>query len=78
METVTLTETPEPARRTGRPRGEKREAVESRVSLAATPEFQAWLSEFADHLGGVSSAAAVRESLRRTAAMIGFCEPPLR
>jgi hypothetical protein len=50
----------------------------SRVSLAATPAFQTWLSEFADHLGGVSSAAAVRESLRRTAEQLGFESPPLR
>jgi hypothetical protein len=58
MSTVQMTEAPEPAkRRTGRSRGSKRAAMQNRVALCATPAFQAWLYEFADHLGGVSRSA---------------------
>lgn len=65
---------PPPAKPRGRPKGAGR--IASKLTMVATPEYMAWLKEFAAHVGHRETGDTIRDSLRERATAVGFKAPP--
>jgi hypothetical protein len=61
----------------GRPKGSGPGRIESRFAAKVSPEYKAWLDDFATK-SGVTEADLFREAMRRLATEKKFRIPPIR
>lgn len=76
----TRTQDQKPAEKPGRRARQGKALPEPTLSFcfAVSPEYRAWLHDFAAHTDDFEIARTVRAALKRHAKAVGFREPPKR